>query len=355
MLLGVGPPGRASASGGTLPGGLPAPGAAGRGPPGAGRGPGLVKGLLPGPRGTLRGAPGRPGTPGRPGVTPGALGAAEPAPGVAGPGVLGLVSGAGRAGAAGAAWAAGANGSGATRGAGDGAGATGDPGPPGAEGPAGVSAAGRDGRDATGGAEGADAAAAFAFAAGAGPGFAAAGVGSPNASLSLRTTGGSTVDDADFTNSPRSLSFARTVLLSTPSSLASSWTRAFPATVLLFLGPRLPARPPITAWENSSLSAHRASIRETHFRTAAETVVLVSAVELSIVSSCQATRDLRDGLVTDPPQEPRATATPGETPDGGSLTPDIAGRGARELPYPAAGDEDREREHFRWQRRAASR
>jgi hypothetical protein len=56
---------------------------------------------------------------------------------------------------------------------------------------------------------------------------------SPSASFNLRTTGGSTVDDADFTNSPRSFSFARTVLLSTPSSLASSCTRAFPATVLL--------------------------------------------------------------------------------------------------------------------------
>ena len=37
--------------------------------------------------------------------------------------------------------------------------------------------------------------------------------------------GGSTVDDADLTNSPISLSFSRTNLLSTPNSLASSWTR----------------------------------------------------------------------------------------------------------------------------------
>ena len=35
----------------------------------------------------------------------------------------------------------------------------------------------------------------------------------------------STVDDADLTNSPISLSFSRTNLLSTPNSLASSWTR----------------------------------------------------------------------------------------------------------------------------------
>ncbi len=41
-------------------------------------------------------------------------------------------------------------------------------------------------------------------------------------SRSLRTTGGSTVDDADRTNSPSSLSLAITTLLSIPSSLASS-------------------------------------------------------------------------------------------------------------------------------------
>jgi len=43
----------------------------------------------------------------------------------------------------------------------------------------------------------------------------------------------STVDDADFTNSPCSLSLARTSLLVTPSSFASSCTRALPATALL--------------------------------------------------------------------------------------------------------------------------
>jgi len=38
----------------------------------------------------------------------------------------------------------------------------------------------------------------------------------------LRTTGGSTVEDAERTNSPNSWSFTRTTLLSMPSSLASS-------------------------------------------------------------------------------------------------------------------------------------
>jgi hypothetical protein len=52
-------------------------------------------------------------------------------------------------------------------------------------------------------------------------------------SFSRRATGASTVLDADLTNSPISLSLARTFLLSTPSSFASSCTRALPATALL--------------------------------------------------------------------------------------------------------------------------
>jgi hypothetical protein len=43
-----------------------------------------------------------------------------------------------------------------------------------------------------------------------------------NASVSLRTTGASIVEDADRTNSPISWSLAITTLLSTPNSLASS-------------------------------------------------------------------------------------------------------------------------------------
>src|SRR5262245_4943614 len=49
----------------------------------------------------------------------------------------------------------------------------------------------------------------------------------PNASVSLRTTGASIVEDADLTNSPISVSLAITTLLSTPNSLASSYTRTF--------------------------------------------------------------------------------------------------------------------------------
>jgi hypothetical protein len=57
-----------------------------------------------------------------------------------------------------------------------------------------------------------------------------AGLPPPNDSRSRRATGASTVDDADLTNSPCSLSRASTSLLVTPSSLANSCTRALPAT-----------------------------------------------------------------------------------------------------------------------------
>jgi hypothetical protein len=60
--------------------------------------------------------------------------------------------------------------------------------------------------------------------------FSGAGLAPPNDSRSRRATGASTVDDADLTNSPCSLSRASTSLLVTPSSLANSCTRALPAT-----------------------------------------------------------------------------------------------------------------------------
>jgi hypothetical protein len=69
----------------------------------------------------------------------------------------------------------------------------------------------------------------------------AAAASPANASLSLRTTGASIVDDADRTNSPISVSLAITALLSTPNSFASSYTRTF-ATTLPCLGPYLPGQ-----------------------------------------------------------------------------------------------------------------
>ena len=63
-------------------------------------------------------------------------------------------------------------------------------------------------------------------------GLASAAGAAGMASFSLRTTGASTVDDAERTNSPSSASLASTTLLSTPSSLASSYTRTFDTTLL---------------------------------------------------------------------------------------------------------------------------
>ncbi len=52
------------------------------------------------------------------------------------------------------------------------------------------------------------------------------------ASVSLRTTGASIVEDAERTNSPSSWSLAMTTLLSTPNSLASSYTRTLATSLL---------------------------------------------------------------------------------------------------------------------------
>jgi hypothetical protein len=53
-------------------------------------------------------------------------------------------------------------------------------------------------------------------------GAASAGIKSGNLSINFRTTGASTVDDADRTNSPTSTNFASSSLLSSPNSLANS-------------------------------------------------------------------------------------------------------------------------------------
>lgn len=104
----------------------------------------------------------------------------------------------------------------------------------------GVTGAEAIGNGATG--DGAGAAGCGAGAAGRGPGRGADVPLPPPpepeyASRSRRATGASTVDEADFTNSPCSLSLASTVLLSIPSSFASSCTRALPGTGLLLVRP----------------------------------------------------------------------------------------------------------------------
>ena len=224
MLPGLAPPGR---------------GTPGRGPPGPGRGPwgrGIGRstgwaeenGLLP-----TRGGRGTPG-----------LGAAGPG---RGPGVAAGRAGAGAdwaVGAGGAVWAAGAAGAGTAAAATESAGTLG-------AGAAGAAGAG-----------GGAAAVAGAFAASAGA-FAGALAGAsaalppPNDSRRRRATGASTVDDADLTNSPCSLSRASTSLLVTPSSFANSCTRALPATTSPSLEATAVGRPRLgfsyDAWSSSEL------------------------------------------------------------------------------------------------------
>jgi hypothetical protein len=85
-----------------------------------------------------------------------------------------------------------------------------------------------------------------------------------NESRSLRATGASTVEEADFTYSPRSASFLSTSLLVTPSSFASSCTRALPATALLTGGAGgNPARPRYSCM----FIAVRASRLRVHFES----------------------------------------------------------------------------------------
>jgi hypothetical protein len=199
----------------------------GRGPPGrgaAGRCSAPVKGLLPG-----RGARGR----GPAGLGPGA---ARGAGGVAASGAAGACGAA----ADGAACAAGASGSAAGGAAGRaraGVGVAGGVCAGGAAGDGGAAGGGlaAGGADAAGGA-GVAAAGRRAGGAPAPLAGAAAGACAANASLSRLATGGSTVEDADLTYSPSSPSFVRTTLLSTPNSLASSWTRTFATCLLLSPG-----------------------------------------------------------------------------------------------------------------------
>jgi hypothetical protein len=187
-----------------------APSAAGRGARGRPIPCDEENGLLPG-----RGVPGRraAGAPGSPPVDPGrGRGAAAP--------------GASPIRAAGAAWpgARGAPGRGTDVGCGAEGGLVGA----GAAGAAGVTAGasaatstgtGAGGACAPSAAFAADAFAADAFLAGA---FFAGGGSLASFSLSRLSTGASTVEEADRTNSPMSFSMLRTVLLSTPSSFASS-------------------------------------------------------------------------------------------------------------------------------------
>ncbi len=278
MLPGVArpPPGACGRGPGrSWPPGLAPPGwPPGRGAAGPGRGdccgrampvePLVVKGLLPG-----RGPAGRPPGLAPPGLAP--LGFGAPPPGL-GPGLVEPP--------AGPPPALGALGRGAAGAPLLGRGPAGFDGAASPVGWVNSGAAGRGlapgfgpaGRGAPGRGAGAGAAPAGLGAAGLGvsaPGLGAAGLAAlapglagflppplPNASVSLRTTGASMVEDAERTNSPSSWSLAITTLLSTPSSLASSYTRTLATSLLIRSGV---GRPPDLRYFTGVLIAYSSS------------------------------------------------------------------------------------------------
>src|SRR5690606_37301059 len=134
--------------------------------------------------------------------------------------------------------------------------------------------------------------------------------------------GASIVDEADRTNSPRSPNLARTTLLSTPNSLASSYTRTFATALLLGPGCRAPDRPRLFAC--SSLRAHRALTNVTS--------CLLLPYQSPDARAIAAAHRYRSA--------PRA-ATPAETPDGARLGRDTPGRSAGTHPGRGAGREGR--------------
>jgi hypothetical protein len=140
-------------------------------------------------------------------------------------------------------------------------------------------------------------------------------------SRSLRTTGASTVDDALLTNSPSSLSLASTSLLGTPSSFASSCTRALPATGLLVSRPAGHRSTSfVTGATRSSLTLHCRLIR----------IDLLSPGSPSPDPSVVATAQSAPA----PPRRRarRARRRRERRPSAASLTPHTPSRGAPTLP-----------------------
>ena len=193
-----------------------------------------------------------------------------------------------------------------------------------------------------------------------------------NASRSLRATGASTVEDADFTNSPLSFSQARTVLLSTPSSLASSCTRALPATVLLRPARGSP-RDLVLAHDGSHRCVLIACSSQFQLASCSDSVILVlpQAINQFRVPGIPGTGprwyspDPRRGARARPTARPRhgpgprpaarASAAPAGTPGGAPRDRGTSGRDAHARPGPAAACGGRGRGRPRPPRRAAGR
>lgn len=254
-------------------------------------------------------------------------------------------SGAAGAGDAGAGFGAGGLGPGVGRGPG----VTGPP-----AGAAGLSAAGDFGAGGRG-AAGRAACAGEGEAGLAGAALRGAGLPPPlpcwRASVSLRTTGASIVEDAERTNSPSSWSLAMTTLLSTPNSLASSYTRTLATSLLL--GPGC-VRTVATSWAYSS-RAHRVLIAiSTYFQLAGyQGRTGFRATRLTVLPSRQ--RSSRRLGATPLCRAVPGHAAPVGTPGGAPPDRDRPGRGVHRHPGRAAYRDDRGRSRPRSPRCAADR
>ncbi len=170
------------------------------------------------------------------------------------------------------------------------------------------------------------------------------------ASFSLRTTGASIVEDAERTNSPISLSLAITALLSTPNSLASSYTRTF-ATTLPLLGPAIRAisrsgqrvlRPASACAVHRRMLIGRSSQISAFFRSHQPTATA------NCRSAARASRRLPPGIPR--PCHPAARPggeVPASKPCGAGLVPSMPGSGAGMHPGQVAARQRRERSRLR--------
>lgn len=164
------------------------------------------------------------------------------------------------------------------------------------------------------------------------------------ASVSLRTTGASIVEDAERTNSPSSWSLAMTTLLSTPNSLASSYTRTLATSLLLGPGASGPSllhgRTHRVLIECSSQSRPTSNSRNTgpHGGSVRLALTVLPARRRDATSLCRAV-----------PGHAAPVGTPGDVPPGR----DRPGRDADTHPGRAAYRDDRGRIRPRPPRSAA--
>ncbi|MCW2918124.1 MAG: hypothetical protein JWN52_6192, partial [Actinomycetia bacterium] len=154
----------------------------------------------------------------------------------------------------------------------------------------------------------------------------------PNASVSLRTTGASIVEDAERTNSPISWSLAMTTLLSTPNSWASSYTRTFATT----LPTRSGGSPPDLGYLAVLIAGCSSSAHSNLDLLPTRRHLLFNRPATAAGRPCP-----RGALATCKRRAAPPGGRPGETPDDALRGRDMPGRDAKRHPVPAADRADR--------------